>query len=148
VAIDNTAPTVSSIATTDGDGKFEQGDTLVITFTEAMTGAPVGSGVVNITETTGGTLTISGITNGANTLGANNYVGGSGNKSVTSTGSVALTSGSTVVRITVDSPPTGNGSAVAGGPGVFAYSAASTLVDLAGNQVSAPFSTGNSFKLF
>ena len=58
VTIDNTAPTVSSITTTNGNGTFEKSDTLVITFSEAMSGVSVGSGVVNITETTGGSITI------------------------------------------------------------------------------------------
>ncbi|HZQ27732.1 MAG TPA: prepilin-type N-terminal cleavage/methylation domain-containing protein [Acidimicrobiales bacterium] len=147
---DAAPPVVMAVSATDEDGKLEQGDTLVITFSEPVTGVPSS---VTITETDppsgNDTLAIPGITSAALDMGTGGYV--TKNKDSFTFPGVAGVSGSQVT-VTVGGPCTGDcASAGAGGPALFVLDPAATLVDGAGNaavKLNTNPAPGAGFRIF
>jgi Bacterial Ig-like domain len=158
VTYDVTAPQVTALASfqsdgvTAGNGKMEAGDKLQITFSEALKASSVPTSSITVTLHKSGSgnalLTIAGtslnITVDSDT-GSTGYFSSSGTRSASFTGgSAALSSGNTVLTVTVGS--TFSGDTLAASSGTLVFVPASTITDVAGN--SATGKTVTSFKLF
>lgn len=143
--LDLARPVPMTIADTNGsiNGRIEPGDTISITFSEALAPASVPSTTtVTITDPVGAgndTLTMAGISNGARTLGANGYVTGDGGVASFGASAVTLGSGNTMITVTVGTTCAGTGCATIatqGSNGTYSFLAAPTITDVAGNIAS------------
>ncbi len=148
VTIDNTAPAASNVQTANGAttvGKPEAGDTVTLTFTEAIDPESVLAGwtgastnvVVRITNAGGGdTLTVRNAANSAQLpLGSINligtaYVTANRDFGATGTASAMLLSGATIT-ITLGTPSGATGTQAA--TGTMAWTPAAAATDRAGN---------------
>ena len=148
---DVVAPTVTAIVSANGDGKLATGDSLTITFSEALNPSSFSGSSANVHENrangAGKTvfLTIDQIAASSDT-GSTTYVGsGNGGASANYTSTLAL-SGSTVV-VTVGTVISGSDPTNASS-GPLAFTPATTILDRAGNPITATFTTASGFKLF
>jgi hypothetical protein len=129
--IDTVGPTLTSVSSGGGTaGKMESGDIITLTFDEALDPLSVPTSVTVKEERSGSsTLTIPGLI--VNVGIANGYLGGNG-ASGTATGTVVLSSGNTVITVTLGSVTlAGNG--VGTGSGAVNIMPATALTDVAGN---------------
>ncbi len=137
-SIDTTAPTVTAIASSNGNGKTEVGDTFRVTFGEALDPATVpASTTVTFANPGSGsdTVAMTGITNGALSTGTTGWVGR--NLTMSYAATVAVSAGNTVVTVTVNGCSSGcthggTGAAVA----TLAFVPAPSLRDPAGNSAT------------
>lgn len=138
---DGAAPVVTGMTDTNGttNGLFEPGDTMSLTFSEALLSAGVPTGpVVTLTDPVGAgsdTLTISGLTSGSRSLGSDNYLSGDG--TTASWTSAAVVSGANkVVTVTLGTTCSGTGcpglTRASGNP-TLSFAPAPTLSDAVGN---------------
>ena len=152
VPADKAAPVPVTITDTDGttDGKMEAGDTLVVTFSEAITSTITSPITITESDPNGGgndTLTIPGLTNGALDTGSNLYIT-SNNSSATFAGStLILSNGNKTLTATVGITAGGSGITAAGGPNTFVFAASTGLTDAAGNTATGSVSV-LVFKIF
>lgn len=152
--IDGAKPVAVSVSDTDGttNGLVEPGDSVSITFSEALAPASVPA-TVTVTETAPSsghdTLTISGVTNGARLLGSSSYVTGTSVSANYASSTTALTNAGRTLTVTVGGACTGPACAslTAGGPGTLAYAPATTLTDGSGNQAGGTLNVA-SLRLF
>jgi hypothetical protein len=148
---DKAAPVPTAITDTPGatDGLMQAGDTLTVTFSEALLTSTVPTTGITATVSRGGTnsnvlLAIAGIANSSDT-GSSNYFAGNGPRSATFTGGSAVRSGAT---FTFTVGPTFSGDTLAASQGTFTYVPAATITDAAGNAAAGSFATASIFKLF
>jgi hypothetical protein len=143
-------PVPVTITDTNGatDGKIQVGDTLVVTFSEALAPATVpATATVTLTDPSGNgndTLTISGITSGALATGSNNYMSTDNTSAAFSSSTVALSNGNKTVTITVGGTCAGTGCATIGTQGSavnLVFLAATTLTDVAANTATTTSKT-------
>jgi hypothetical protein len=148
---DGARPYVTTVTDTNGatNGRAESGDSVVITFTEALDAGTVPSSAsVILTDPAGSatadTITIAGILNGARNLTGASYVTADGSASFDDS-AIALSNGDKTVTITLG---TCSGSCASVGTQTananFAMLAATTLRDTAGN---APVTTSRNFSM-
>jgi hypothetical protein len=145
---DAARPRVVSIADTDGavNGRVEPGDTLSVTFTEAMdTTTLAGPVTVTLTDpntTASDTLTVTGFTNGARSTGGNGYVSTNNVSYSFASSSVSYTNGNRTVVITIGPTCSGTCAAIATQTtnATFSFLAATTFRDLGGNTQGTAFS--------
>ncbi len=154
--LDKAKPAAATITDTNGasDGKAEPGDTLVITFSEALAPASVPvSTTVTLTDPVGAgndTLTMVGVSNGARTMGANNYITNDGAVASFASSSVSLSNANKTITITVGPSCTGTGCSPLGQQttnATYSYVASTTLTDVAGNLAATAAKT-QSIRLF
>ena len=113
--LDKAKPAAVTITDTNGanDGKAEPGDTLVITFSEALApGSVPASTTVTLTDPVGAgndTLTMAGVSNGARTMGANNYITNDGAIASFASSVVAVSNLNKTITITVGPSCSGTG---------------------------------------
>ena len=152
---DQAKPVVVSITDTNGttDGMIQAGDTLVVTFSEALAPASMPTSVtVSETDPPGSgndTLSITGITTASDT-GSDLYITGNNKTAGFASSTAALSNGNKTITVTVAGACTGTGCAsdiAAGGPGTLVLGPVSTLTDPAGNGATGTFSVA-SFKIF
>ena len=131
------------------DGQLAAGDTLAVTFSEAIaSGAP---GSTSITEARSGstnTLTITGITAGALDLGSNDYLGLSGS-SISFAGTVASSNAGRTLTVSAGGCTSGLLPCLLVGAGTgttMVYVPPATLLDAAGNAATG--SRGTGFRIF
>ena len=163
VALDNSAPTATTVALSNGNGTVAKSDTITLTFADATSGvnpASVYSGwstgststltgsnvTARITDNgsndtlsfsaSNGTLSLGTVALGANYVGSGNTLafGGSGSNATT----VAWSSG--VVTVTLGTA-SGSPQTVSGTPGI-TWSPPTTVTDLAGNTLATATVTG------
>lgn len=145
---DAARPRVTAIADTNGttNGRVEPGDTLSVTFTEAMDPATlVGPVTVTLTDpstTAADTLTITGFTNGARSTGGNGYVSTNNVSYSFANSTMSFTNANRTVVITVGPTCSGTCAAIATQTtnATFSFLAATTFRDLAGNTQGTAFS--------
>jgi hypothetical protein len=137
---DDAGPVPVSITDTNGatDGRIESGDSLIVTFSEAIA-STVGPGTV-IVETdpffsSTDTLSISGLTNGARDTGANGYVNGNFNSFQFSGSTLVKSNGDRTITATVAGSCSGDCTDIGtqGTPANFNFQATSSIQDAAGN---------------
>ena len=148
-------PTAISDTNVGTDGKMEAGDTLSVTFSEALAAASVPA-TASVTETdpngTGNdTLAISGVTAGALDTGSDGYIKNNNSYASFSGSTVVLTGASKTVAVTVggscySSSGTCAVNILAGGSGSLSLVPAGSLTDSVGNP--AVGSVSRTFKLF
>jgi hypothetical protein len=137
--VDTTGPAVIALTNGPHDGTVDAGDTLAVTFGEALNPTTVpANGTLTFTNGSGNgndTFSLSGVTNGSLTTGVTGWV--RNNRSVTYSVSYSLGAGNTQVTATVGTCTSGcsNAGTVAGA-GSVAFAPASTLKDPAGNPAS------------
>jgi hypothetical protein len=148
---DKAAPVPTALTDTNGttDGLMQAGDTLTVTFSEALLTSTVPTTGITATVSRGGTnsnvlLAIAGIANNSDT-GSSNYFSTNGPKSATFSGGTAVRSGST---FTFSVGSTFSGDTPAASQGTFTYVPAATITDAAGNAATGSFATISTFKLF
>jgi hypothetical protein len=138
--VDATAPSVVAITGTNNSGKTERNDTLRLTFSEALDPASVpASTTVTFVNVGGGSgndsVDLPGITNGPVSTGSTGWV--LNNHAVTHNASIALSSGNTVVTVTITACALNCGFAGATGKsGTLVFVPAPSLRDVAGNAAS------------
>jgi hypothetical protein len=136
VRVDNTAPTIVAVTSTDGNSTVEAGDTLTVEVSEPLDPASlpaVGSLTFSRSSGAGTTMTIPGLTRGPVDTGTAAWV--ADGASVTYPGSLALID-RRWVRFTVESCESGCKDAAAGAPGTLQFSPAASLRDPAGNAAT------------
>ncbi len=136
------------------NGRAEAGDTVAITFSEALGTASVpATATVTLADPVGAgndTLSISGITNGARTTGGANYVVGDGTSATWAASSVALSNAGRTVTVTMAGSCVGTACLVLGTQttnATFSFLSATTLTDVVGNVASTTARTA-SLRLF
>ena len=145
--IDTTAPTVSTITSTNGDGNVDAGDTFAVTFSEALDPATVpASGTLTLTNGVGNdTFALSGLTNGALSTGTTGWV--KNGKTITYGVTYLLSTGNTRITATVGTCISGCGNAgTFAGTGSITFVPAPTLKDPAANVATGTKSVA--LKLF
>jgi hypothetical protein len=152
---DTSGPTVSSsgLATTNKNGAVNAGDTLSVTFGEALNPATVpATGTLTLSRASKNTsYGITGLTNGLRDTGATGYVTSNGStRTVTFAGTLALSNNNRTVTFTVTGPCAGSCSALSTTPrsGSLQFVAAPTLRDLAGNAPSTSSVSASSQVMF
>jgi hypothetical protein len=168
VTPDIAGPTVTAVASkesdgvTTGDGKLENGDRLIVTFSEALAPATVPSTFSGATETRAGSLlaaqphvfmSIPGFTNGTLDTGNKAYLANGilcvltvcSAGTATFGGTAALSAGNTVVTLIVNAL---TGDATAASSGILGFKPAAAIQDLVGNGATGTFNTAGTFKLF
>ena len=139
---DGAAPIPMAITDTNGanDGKFEPGDSITITFSEALRPASVPTtSNVTVKDPPGpsnDTLNLEGISSGARTLGANGYELSNNGSAVFASSPVTVSGFNSIVTITLSATCTGSGCSNLGTQataGAFSFLAATALTDVAGN---------------
>jgi hypothetical protein len=153
--IDTAAPAGSDVQSTNGsggvNGKPEAGDTVTLTYTEAMDGASILAGwngastnvVVRLNDGGAGsdTMTVWDSTNtnqlnlGSVNLGRSDYVTGNVTFGATGTPSTMVKSGSSIT-VTLGSPSDTALVGTAGGTGTMVWTPSASATDLAGNACS------------
>lgn len=137
---DLASPVPVSISDTNGtiDGQMQVGDTLRVTFSEAINPATVLQANIKETDPTGvgnDVLTIVGLTNGGLDLGSDAYITTDGAAAVFQASTLTLSNGNRTVTSTVVGACSGNGCASigTGGPGPILFTPEPVLADLSGN---------------
>ena len=141
---DTTAPSATASTTTNKNGAVQTGDTVAITFGEALNPATVAAnGTLTLTRTRTGSTTwgVSGLTNGQLSTGATGYVkqpSGTTTYTVTYAGTLALSNNNTTVTFTVTGACGGSCTQVSttASSGSWVYTPATTLKDRAGNTAT------------
>jgi hypothetical protein len=142
VPLDKAKPMALTVTDTNGatDGKIEPGDTITVTFTEALDPASVpASSTVTVTDPVGAgndTLTLTGVSNGARTTGSNNYLTLDGGVAAFASSPVALGAGNKTITVTVGPTCTGTGCAslvAIATVANYSFVAATTLLDVGAN---------------
>jgi hypothetical protein len=155
VVVDKTAPTISAVASqqsdgSTGNGKAEVGDKLILTFSENMASLPASFTGATEARQSNNPVTVA-IPNAVaqSATGSSSYIASSGSKSFAFAGTYALNNNgaSTTLTITITSIDTTNGSPGTAS-GTLVLVPGSALTDVAGNAVTANFTTGSTFKLF
>jgi hypothetical protein len=154
VVLDKTAPTITAVSSQEsgggaGDGRLEIGDKLILTFSEDMASLPATfSGATETRSGTNGTvrLTIPNAVANSST-GSSAYFSGTGGKTATFTGTYTLVNSGSSTTLTI-SVSTLTGDATAASQGTLVLAPGSALLDLAGNALTASFTTGSTFRLF
>ena len=137
--IDNTAPTASSIGSTNQDNALRNGDTFSVTFDEPLDPASVASSSVSMTlhrpPGRATTMSIPGLTEGAIPMGVSAWV--NNNSSATVGGTLSFSNGNRTVTFTAScsSNPCANTTA-GGNSNPLVFTPAATLRDRAGNPVN------------
>ena len=143
--LDRAKPAAVTITDTNGliDGRVEVGDTLVITFSEALAPGTVPSSTsVTVSDPVGAgndTISIVGVTNGARSTGGANYVTLDGGVATWGSSSVALGNASRTVTVTIGGTCAGTGCAALGtqtSNATFSFIAATTITDVTGNTAA------------
>lgn len=151
---DQAKPVVVSITDTNGttDGLMQAGDTLSITFSEALLASSVPTSVA-VTENGGNgsatdKLVISGITSSSDLGVSGSYAGNNKSPSFGSS-TASISSKQITVTVAGTCTPTTGGSCppLTGGPGTFVFTPVATLTDLNGNGATGSF-TVTAFRLF
>lgn len=131
---------------------MQTGDQLVITFNENLAPATVPATFAGATESRASTsahalLTIPGVTNGALDTGSAGYLSGSGSKTATFAGTVALSNNgaSTTMTLTITSV---SGDPTSASSGALIFQAAPTITSMDGTVAAGTFTTSGGFKLF
>ncbi|MGH2595725.1 MAG: hypothetical protein ACRDH7_07155 [Actinomycetota bacterium] len=137
---DLAGPVPVSITDTNGsvDGQMQAGDTLRVTFSEALDPASLLQANIKETDPTGvgnDSLVIVGLTNGSLDLGSDNYITGDGLAAVFQNSTLALTNANRTVVSTVAGACSGTGCANigTGGPGLIVFVPEPILLDGSGN---------------
>jgi hypothetical protein len=139
---DTSAPATSSVAVANHDGAVAATvDTFTVTFGEALDPASVpATATLTLSRSNGNTsYGISGLTNGLATTGATGYLTSAGTtRTVTFAGSLALSNQNRTVTFTVTGGCAGSCTALStvARSGRFSFTAAPSLVDLAGNAAT------------
>jgi len=139
--LDTTAPAVNAVSSTNvgTSGRVDAGDTLVVTFTEALKASTVpGTGTLTFTKTGGNdTFALTGLMNGTITTGTTGKVT---TGSISYTGTMALSNANKTITYTAGACTAGCANAGGGsGSGTVPFVAATTLTDLAGNAAAGTF---------
>jgi hypothetical protein len=145
---DVTGPTITAISSGGGTtGLMQAGDTITFTFSEPLNPATVPSSVT-VTEARQGQsrLTIAGLL-ASNVSIPNGYLGGN-MSSGTATGTVTLSSGNTVITVTLGTVTTTGSGVMAGPADDLTFVPSSSLTDLVGNSATGSFTTAATFRLF
>jgi hypothetical protein len=154
--VDTNGPRVTAIASkqsggvTNGNGRLELGDRLILTFNQNLATASVPATFTAATESrTTGTvqLTIPGITSGALNTGNAAYLALTGTKSASFDGTVTLVNNATTATVTII-VTTLSGDATAISSGALVFQPAPTITDKGGNAAIGPFTSASTFKLF
>ncbi|MEA2466574.1 MAG: hypothetical protein QOJ57_700, partial [Thermoleophilaceae bacterium] len=153
--VDTSGPRVTAIASqqsggTSGNGRLEVGDKMILTFNQSLATASVPTSFTGATEsrTTGNVqLTIPGITDGALSTGTTSYLGGTGTKSASFNGAVALVNSGTSTTVTISVSEL-SGDATASGSGTLVFRPATTITNGSGNAATGSFTSGSTFRLF
>ena len=154
--IDGAKPQVLTIADTSGslDGLAQPGDSLVLTFTEALAVASVPTAAdLSLSDPVGtgsDTLTIAAVTNGARSTGADGYVSADGTVATFAGSLVTLGNSNKTITITIAAVCTGTGCSgliQQTTNATYSFLGATTLKDLANNLVSTTTKT-QSIRLF
>lgn len=148
---DGAGPVPTAVTDTNGttDGKFEQNDTMTVTFSENVTGVAASSNVqlVGGNGGTNDTVAMTNLLSGSPSLGSSSYI--SGNGSTANFNSSPLTQPlANQVRVTLGAC-TGTGCASVGtasGTGSFSFSPVTTITDAAGNAAGGSITV--TIKLF
>jgi len=151
---DQAKPVVVSITDTNGgiDGLMQAGDTLTITFSEALLASSVPTSVA-VTENGGNgsatdKLAITGITTASDLGVTGSYAGNSKSPSFGSSTASLSAKQITVTVAGTCTPTTGsNCPPLTGGPGTFVFTPVATLTDLVGNGATGSLTLA-AFKLF
>lgn len=141
---DGARPLPIAIADTPGltNGRVEAGDTLSVTFTEAIDPTSIASPqTVTMTDPNGtgaDRLTITGLANGSRSTGGNGYVSSNNVSYSFANSPVTFANAGRTVVVTVGPTCSGTCAAIGtqGTNATFSYSAATGLRDLAGNLVT------------
>jgi hypothetical protein len=151
VTADNTAPTIVSVSTTDHSGTVEAGDTVTVTFSEAIDPGTVnqtaGATTASFTQNANGNvrLSISGLMASSDTGVAKG--GGwlaNGKQLISYPGTLALSNSNQTVTFTISGACTaGCADSLAGAAGALIYTPDSALNDYAGNAVSGTKTTAS-----
>ena len=138
--VDQAGPVPVGITDTNGtvDGQMQAGDTLRVTFSEAMNPASLLQANIKETDPTGpgnDLLTIVGLTDGSLDLGSDAYITTDGAAAVFQNSTLTLTNGNRTVVSTVVGACSGDGcgSIGVGGPGPISFGPEPILTDLSGN---------------
>ena len=149
---DTTAPSTTSAATTNRNGAVEAGDTVSVTFGEAINPATVpASAMLTLSRGRSGNTTwaVNGFTNGSLSTGNTGYLkqpGFGSTYTVTFAGTVALSNGNRTVTFTVTGGCGGSSCAqlsTTAVSGSWSYTPATTLRDLAGNAATGTRTTSS-----
>jgi hypothetical protein len=142
-AYDTTAPSPTASTSTNRNGAVQTGDTVTITFGEALNPATVAAtGTLTLSRSRTGNTTwgVNGFTNGQLSTGATGYLGrpNSGSYTVTYAGTLALSNGNTTVTFTVTGACSGSCSNVTTSPsaGSWVFTPTATLRDMANNAAT------------
>jgi hypothetical protein len=132
-------------------GLMQAGDTLTVTFSEALAAAtvPASVAVTQLDDPATGAdfLNIPGVTSGALDLGSLDYLLAR-NKQATFASSAAALTSPTALRVTAAGPCSGDCMQLRAGQGVFVFAPAATITDLAANAAAGTFPTAATFRLF
>jgi len=140
---DTTAPTITGVAATNHSGAVQTGDTVTVTFSEALDPTKVpATGTLTLQRGRNGSTTwgVSGLTSGQQTTGATGYLRQPPNFqtfTVTYAGALALSNGNQTITFTVTGGCAGSCSSLSTNPvsGPWTYAPNTSLVDAAGNTV-------------
>lgn len=150
----DTTPKLTGVASQQsgggaGNGRLEVGDRLVLTLSESLLSAPTSFRSATEARAASGNvkLTIPGITNGALDTGSSAYLAGSGARTATFAGTVALANngGATTLTLTVTSL---TGSTTAVGSSGMTFGVAATVTGQDGTGATGTFTTASGFHLF
>ncbi|HTN24600.1 MAG TPA: hypothetical protein VL120_11475, partial [Solirubrobacteraceae bacterium] len=168
VTPDTTGPTVTAIVSKQsggaaGNGKLENGDQLVLTYSEELTPGTIPATFTG-TETRAGSLlsalphvflNIPNFTNGALDTGDSGYLAtgllcalgvcSAGTANFSGTVALVESGSSTTVTLTVTAL---SGDATAAGNGALPYVSATSIQDRVANAATGTFTTAGAFKLF
>jgi hypothetical protein len=139
--VDTVAPQVNAVTSTNVGtlGRVDTGDTLVVTFTEALKPSTVAaSGTLTFNKIAGNdTFSISGLINGTITTGTTGKVTAS---SISYTGAMGLSNANKTITFTVGSCTAGCANAGAGsGSGTVPFAPTAAITDPAGNAATGTF---------
>ena len=138
---DDSAPIPVSITDTNGsiDGRFQSGDTISITFSEALLLSTLpASSTVTVRDPSGSgndTLTLGGVSSSNRNLGANGYESTNNSSAVFGASSVAVTNGNRTITVTLGASCSGSGCAglsTQASLASYSFLAATTITDLVG----------------
>jgi hypothetical protein len=142
-AYDTTGPSPTASTTTNKNGAVQSGDTVTITFGEALNPATVAAtGTLTLQRGSSGNTTwgVNGLTNGQLSTGTTGYLKkpSFGTTTVTYAGTLALSNGNTTVTFTVTGACSGSCSNVTttAASGSWVFTPTATLRDLANNAAT------------
>ena len=134
---DTVAPTLSAVSSTNGNGLMENGDTLVLSFSEPLDPASLPASPVTVTQSRNGnstSLAIAGLLSGALPID-NGYQ--TKNTITTATGTVTLSSDKKTVTVILSNLSTNGPIGPTAGTASVSLSAATALRDVAGNAAQS-----------